>query len=589
MRIRSLKGFPTAVAALIVLGTLPLLAQDNRTEGKLAVHVSPKQAYVFVDGKAIRDGSQTLKLSAGKHTIGVYNYGYAPQTRDVELTSGTNQAISVILQPTGDKVSGPFGDIEFKGYPRAAVLVNGTTPSYFVGHVDEFDWNWIWHQQLLVHPGTYQITVTREGNTIWSGPVTVKAGQRATVDLHKNGMTTTKDWKEGNTLGPQPRFHAGIASATVPIAPVSANLTAQQTQINCGQSSNLNWTSADAADVSITNLGEVPANGNRSVNPAKTTAYELVARGPGGEVTQTAKVSVNTEPSATLTLSQPEIRNHKIGTKVVEQGSANLNWSASNASSVTIQPLGSESTSGSQTIEAKPNQTTEGPINQELNYTLKATNACGGSATRTASLRIEGSIDPAPAVTLASVFYPTAFPTKRHPKVGLVASADQKLEGAAHDFLNRENYDAPMQLRIIGHADVRGSKKYNQALSERRAEMVKNYLISQGVSADRIQTRAVGKDDQLDQKKVEVLQSEDQQKPAHWMTRKEKATWLAYNRRVDVVLEPEGQQSTVAYPNDSANARVLWQRPMPSLKAVEAAGQTTTATREQAQASHAGN
>jgi type IX secretion system PorP/SprF family membrane protein len=38
------------------------------------------------------------------------------------------------------------------------------------------------------------------------------------------------------------------------------------------------------------------------------------------------------------------------------------------------------------------------------------------------------------------------------------------------------------KIRIEGHADVRGSADHNQKLSERRAEAVKNYLISRGVS-----------------------------------------------------------------------------------------------------------
>ena len=32
-------------------------------EGKLKIRVTPKQAYVFVDGSAIRDGKQTISLS----------------------------------------------------------------------------------------------------------------------------------------------------------------------------------------------------------------------------------------------------------------------------------------------------------------------------------------------------------------------------------------------------------------------------------------------------------------------------------------------------------------------------------------------
>jgi hypothetical protein len=70
---------------------------------------------------------------------------------------------------------------------------------------------------------------------------------------------------------------------------------------------------------------------------------------------------------------------------------------------------------------------------------------------------------------------------------------------------------------------------------------------------------------------VAELQSADTQKPPAWMSAKEKATWLAYNRRVDIILEPVGQESTEAYPNDAGDARILWQLPAPKLNAVETA------------------
>ena len=105
-------------------------------------------------------------------------------------------------------MSGPFGDIELKGHPRAAVLLNGTTPAYFVGHVDEFDNEFIWHQRLMVKPGIYQVTVTQKGQTIWSGPVAVKAGERVVVNLNNNGSMKTRDSKEGKKIGPQPRLHS---------------------------------------------------------------------------------------------------------------------------------------------------------------------------------------------------------------------------------------------------------------------------------------------------------------------------------------------------------------------------------------------
>jgi OOP family OmpA-OmpF porin len=44
----------------------------------------------------------------------------------------------------------------------------------------------------------------------------------------------------------------------------------------------------------------------------------------------------------------------------------------------------------------------------------------------------------------------------------------------------------------IGHADRMGSEDSNQALSEERVSTVKSYLVSKGMSADRIQTSAMG-------------------------------------------------------------------------------------------------
>jgi hypothetical protein len=261
---------------------------------------------------------------------------------------------------------------------------------------------------------------------------------------------------------------------------------------------------------------------------------------------------------------------HQIGDKVVEQGSAVLRWSTSNGNAVTLQLL-KVSSSGSQSIEATPDQTTTGPINRNVTYRLNVANACGGTATRTATLHIVGSIDPAPSVTLASVFYPTNYPDRAHPKVGLLSSQEKELAKAATTFKNHEEYAQPSELMVVGHADVRGPEKYNLALSQRRADLVKQYLVSQGISANDIKVRADGKDRQLDQQQVQKLQKQDPQEPPKWMTQRQKATWLAYNRRVDIILEPAGQQSTEAYPNDSPDARILWQRPEPNVKSIETA------------------
>ena len=47
---------------------------------------------------------------------------------------------------------------------------------------------------------------------------------------------------------------------------------------------------------------------------------------------------------------------------------------------------------------------------------------------------------------------------------------------------------------IEGHADERGTREYNLALGERRANAAKNYLVSLGVDASRINTVSYGKE-----------------------------------------------------------------------------------------------
>lgn len=47
---------------------------------------------------------------------------------------------------------------------------------------------------------------------------------------------------------------------------------------------------------------------------------------------------------------------------------------------------------------------------------------------------------------------------------------------------------------VGGHADERGTRDYNLALGERRANAAKNYLISLGIASNRIETTSYGKE-----------------------------------------------------------------------------------------------
>ena len=51
-----------------------------------------------------------------------------------------------------------------------------------------------------------------------------------------------------------------------------------------------------------------------------------------------------------------------------------------------------------------------------------------------------------------------------------------------------------VSIQVEGHADERGTREYNLALGERRANSVKEYMISLGVAAGRLSTISYGKE-----------------------------------------------------------------------------------------------
>ena len=51
-----------------------------------------------------------------------------------------------------------------------------------------------------------------------------------------------------------------------------------------------------------------------------------------------------------------------------------------------------------------------------------------------------------------------------------------------------------VRLIIEGHCDERGTREYNLALGARRANAIKEFLVAQGVAADRLETVSYGKE-----------------------------------------------------------------------------------------------
>ena len=81
---------------------------------------------------------------------------------------------------------------------------------------------------------------------------------------------------------------------------------------------------------------------------------------------------------------------------------------------------------------------------------------------------------------------------------------------------------------VTGHTDRIGSQAYNQKLSERRADAVRDYLVSKGVPRDKIETLGMGKTQPV----PGVV--------CNMKAMKELIACLAPNRRVEVEVKGEG-------------------------------------------------
>ncbi len=164
--------------------------------------------------------------------------------------------------------------------------------------------------------------------------------------------------------------------------------------------------------------------------------------------------------------------------------SATLSWNSTDATQLTIAPeVGAVTAQG--TTKVTPSDSTS--------YTITATGP-GGSASATASVTVNAPPPPPP---------PPPGPSDDELFLGGVRDAyfdydkaDLRPDARAAlsktaDFL--KNYPR-FKVTIEGHCDERGSTEYNLGLGDRRASAVKQYMVSLGISADRVNTVSFGKE-----------------------------------------------------------------------------------------------
>ncbi|PYU24297.1 MAG: peptidoglycan-associated lipoprotein Pal [Acidobacteria bacterium] len=189
-------------------------------------------------------------------------------------------------------------------------------------------------------------------------------------------------------------------------------------------------------------------------------------------------------PAVTPPPAQPTVSLQASRSNISGGQSVTLRWTATNATSVRVTPeVGSVAAEG--TASVTPAQSTT--------YTATATGP-GGSAS--ASARVTVSV-PTPAAAAAPQPSVEEMFTKEvrdaffdYDKASIRDDARSALSKTV-EFLRSYPQVAIM---IEGHCDERGSTEYNVALGDRRSDAAKDFLVSQGVAVDRIQTVSYGKE-----------------------------------------------------------------------------------------------
>ncbi len=145
-----------------------------------------------------------------------------------------------------------------------------------------------------------------------------------------------------------------------------------------------------------------------------------------------------------------------------------------------------------------------------LSKVATATLVTSALALGACSKKAPEELPPAPT-TSTTTPTPTAAPTG--PTVGTQSHFEQAVGSSTVIYFDTDRYNIDttdatalqaqaqyfarypqLTFTIEGHTDERGTREYNLALGERRANSAKNYLVSLGVDTNRIRTVSYGKE-----------------------------------------------------------------------------------------------
>jgi len=182
--------------------------------------------------------------------------------------------------------------------------------------------------------------------------------------------------------------------------------------------------------------------------------------------------------------ARPTVTLQASPTSINKGDSTTLSWSSTNATQLSISPdVGAVSPEGSTKVTPSDSAT----------YTINATGP-GGSAD--ASVRVTVNAPPPPPPPAAGPSIEELF--ARDVKDAFFDFNKSDIRPDARDALGKTadflRNHAQVKVTIEGHCDERGSTEYNLGLGDRRANAARQFLVSLGISADRMNTVSYGKE-----------------------------------------------------------------------------------------------
>jgi outer membrane protein OmpA-like peptidoglycan-associated protein len=367
-----------------------------------------------------------------------------------------------------------------------------------------------------------------------------------------------------------------LGGGAAPVAP-SAQCTAQPAEVMVGEpvtvsltTNNFNpkhalnyaWTSTGGKITGTNNTASIDTNGVAGGSYTATAQVTDPKAKKNNQATCSANFTVKEPPR-----NPPSMSCSANPTSLQAGSTVSINCECNSPDKMQVNVSGWNATAGTvsgtgNTASLNTTAAAAGPVT----VSATCTDSRGLSSSATTQVTIE-TPPPSPQVkelearlALHSIYFPTAQPSIANPNGGLVPSQQKTLLALASDFVKYLQSKPDAKLILEGHADRRGSVAYNQALSERRVERTRSFLVENGVPAGNIDTKAFGAQHNLTPAEV---RSSVEQNPELTMGERQRilrnmrTIILASNRRVDITLSTTGQTSVRQFPFNAADSLSL--------------------------------